>query len=95
MPLRLREEVVTQRVLAEMGQNHCQIARTVGGTEGTVRYHLSRAVEGAVAGGRAAAPAPAKEEVQQSQPAGGRRGGLPAPEPAGGESLLRLVSYRY
>jgi len=48
MPLRLsEEEVVTIRVLAAKGQNHCQIARTVGVTEGTVRYHLRRAAEGA------------------------------------------------
>jgi transposase len=51
MPLRLtEEEVVTIRVLAEKGQNHCQIARTVGVSEGTVRYHLRRAAEGAVDG---------------------------------------------
>ena len=48
MPKRLREEeVVTIRVLAEKGQNHCEIARTVGVTESTVRYHLRRAAEGA------------------------------------------------
>ena len=51
MPMRLsEEEVVTIRVLAEKGQNHCQIARTVGVTEGAVRYHLRRAAEGAVDG---------------------------------------------
>lgn len=51
MPVRLRrEEIVTIRVLAEKGQNHCQIARTVGVTEGTVRYHLRRAAAGAVDG---------------------------------------------
>jgi len=54
MPLRLsEEEVVTIRVLAEKGQNHCQIARTVGVSEGTVRYHLRRAVEGAEDGRKA------------------------------------------
>lgn len=48
MPLRLsEEEVVTIRVLAKKGQNHCQIARSVGVSEGTVRYHLRRAAEGA------------------------------------------------
>jgi hypothetical protein len=47
MPRLRKEEVVTVRVLAEKGQNHCEIARTVGVTEGTVRYHLRRAAEGA------------------------------------------------
>ena len=47
MPSRLsREEKVTIEVLAEKGQNHCQIARTLGVTEGTVRYHLRRVGEG-------------------------------------------------
>jgi len=51
MPLRLsKEEVVTIRVLADKGQNHCQIARTVGVSEGTVRYHLRRSAEGATDG---------------------------------------------
>ncbi len=44
MPRRLRkEEIVTIRVLAEKGQNHCQVARSLGVSEGTVRYHLRRA----------------------------------------------------
>lgn len=48
MPVRLsKEEIVTIRVLAEKGQNHCEIARTVGVTESTVRYHLKRAAQGA------------------------------------------------
>lgn len=48
MPVRLgQEEVVTIRVLAGKGQNHCEIARTVGATESTVRYHLRRSAEGA------------------------------------------------
>lgn len=41
------EEIVTIGVLASKGQNHCEIARTVGVTESTVRYHLRRAAEGA------------------------------------------------
>ncbi|MFQ5691280.1 MAG: IS21 family transposase [Gemmatimonadota bacterium] len=41
-----REEIVTIGVLAKKGQNHCEIARTLGVTEGTVRYHLKRAAEG-------------------------------------------------
>jgi transposase len=48
MPRRLREEeVVTVQVLAEKGQNHCEIARVMGVTEGAVRYHLRRAAAGA------------------------------------------------
>jgi transposase len=47
MPRRLRkEEVVTVQVLAEKGQNHCEIGRVLGVTEGTVRYHLRRAAAG-------------------------------------------------
>ncbi len=37
-----KEEVVTIEVLAGTGQNHCEIARTLGVTEGTVRYHLKK-----------------------------------------------------
>lgn len=48
MPRRLRkEEVVTVQVLAEKGQNHCEIARVLGVTEGAVRYHLRRSAVGA------------------------------------------------
>ena len=48
MPCRLRgEEVVTIQVLAEKGVSHCGIARTLGVNEGTVRYPLRRAAEGA------------------------------------------------
>ena len=48
MPIRLRrEEIVTIQVLAEKGQNHCEIARTLGISEGTVRYHLKRQAAGA------------------------------------------------
>jgi len=42
-----REEIVTIEVLAEKGQSHCEIARTLGVTEGTVRYHRKRAAVGA------------------------------------------------
>jgi len=41
-----KEEVVTIHVLAETGQNHCEIARTLGVTEGAVRYQLRRQAEG-------------------------------------------------
>jgi len=37
-----KEEVVTIEVLAATGQNHSEIARTLGVTEGTVRYHLKK-----------------------------------------------------
>ena len=53
MPCRLRaEEVVTIRVLAEKGASHCAIGRTLGVSEGTVRYHLRRAAAGAEDGRR-------------------------------------------
>lgn len=43
MPQRLcKEEVVTIRVLAEKGEGKSQIARTLGVSEGTVRYPLGR-----------------------------------------------------
>jgi transposase len=48
MPSRLRaEEVVTIQVLAEKGASSCAIARQLGVSEGTVRYHLRRAAAGA------------------------------------------------
>lgn len=51
MPVRLsREEVVTIKVLAAKGQNNCKIARTLGVTEGAVRYHRRRQHAGAVDG---------------------------------------------
>ena len=44
MPRRLRQEdIVTLGVLAEKGQNHCEIAHTRGVSESTVRDHLRRA----------------------------------------------------
>lgn len=56
MPSRLeREEKVTIKVLAAKGQNHCEIARTLRVTEGTVRYHLRRAEQG-LEDGRQAKP---------------------------------------
>lgn len=51
MPRRLRqEEIVTIRVLADRNESQSGIARILGVTEGTVRYHLRRAAEGAVDG---------------------------------------------
>ena len=47
MAQRLRgEEIVTIQVLARKGQNHCEIARALGITEGAVRYQLKRLAEG-------------------------------------------------
>ena len=43
MPSRLSgEETVTIEALTAKGQNHCEAARTLGVTEGTVRYLLRR-----------------------------------------------------
>lgn len=51
MPSRLRrEEVVTIEVLDEKGEPKREIARTLGVSEGTVRYHLRRKAAGAVDG---------------------------------------------
>jgi len=48
VPCRLsEEEIVTIEVLAEKGEAKRQIARTLGVSEGTVRYHLRRRAEGA------------------------------------------------
>ena len=53
MPVRLsEEEVVTIGVGADKGKNHCEIARTLGVSEGTVRYHLRRQAEEAQDGRR-------------------------------------------
>lgn len=38
---------MTIQVLAEKGQNHCEITRTLGVTKGAVRYRLGRLEEGA------------------------------------------------
>jgi transposase len=45
-----RELIVTIQVLHRRGQSHCQAARTLGVSEGTVRYHLRR--DGAADGRR-------------------------------------------
>lgn len=42
-----REEIVTLGVLAEKRQSNCEIARVLGVTEGTIRYHRKRQAEGA------------------------------------------------
>lgn len=48
MPIRLRrEEIMIIKALAGKGQNHCEIARTLGVTEGAVRCHLRRTAQGA------------------------------------------------
>ena len=46
-----QEEIVTLRTLNEKGQSNVEIGRTLGVSEGAVRYHLRRAVTG-VADGR-------------------------------------------
>jgi len=46
------EEIVTLITLSEKGQPNAQIARTLGVTEGAVRYHLRRAGAGATDGRR-------------------------------------------
>src|SRR3954471_8601280 len=46
------EEIVTLITLSEKGQPNAQIARTLGVTEGAVRYHLRRAAAGATDGRR-------------------------------------------
>ena len=45
-----REQIVTIGVLQERGESHCETARILGVSEGTVRYHLRRAGEGAADG---------------------------------------------
>lgn len=51
MPYYLREEeVVALRVLAQKGESNTQIGRRLGVTEGTVRYLLRRAEQGAMDG---------------------------------------------
>lgn len=56
MPKRLRrEEIVTIEVLSGKGENNCQVARLLGVSEGTVRYHLRRTASGAT-DGRSAQP---------------------------------------
>ncbi len=57
MPSRLaREERVTVEVLAGKGQNHCEVARMLGVTEGAVRYHLRKAGNGSRQDGRGEKP---------------------------------------
>lgn len=51
MPVKLRsEEIVTLGVMKDKGVSNCQIARTLGVTEGNVRYHVRRAAAGATDG---------------------------------------------
>ena len=45
-----REQVVTIQVLHQRGQPATQTARLLGVTEGTVRYHRRRALQGATDG---------------------------------------------
>jgi transposase len=51
MPTYLRgEEIVTIKVLSGKGENNCQVAKLLGVSEGTVRYHLRRTASGAIDG---------------------------------------------
>jgi DNA-binding NarL/FixJ family response regulator len=51
MPTYLRrEEIVTINVLSGKGENNCQVARLLGVSEGTVRYHLRRTASGSIDG---------------------------------------------
>jgi transposase len=76
MPVRLRgEEVVALCVMADKGEPNTRIARTLGVTEGAVRYHLRRRAEGAGDGRR---DKPFRAEVKAEVIAGwmeARRGG--------------------
>ena len=47
-----KEHIVTIKVLNERGESKCSIARTLGVTEGAVRYHLGRQACGAADGRR-------------------------------------------
>jgi transposase len=47
-----REQLVTIEVLQQRGQSQCETARILGVSEGTVRYHLRRARDGATDGRR-------------------------------------------
>jgi len=65
MPVKLRrEEVVTIQVLSEKGQKNTSIAKTLGVTEGNVRYHRRRYAEGAT-DGRKDKPQKAEEVEKQ------------------------------
>ncbi len=41
------EEIVAMGVLVEKGESKVSVARRLGVSEGTVRYHLKRELEGA------------------------------------------------
>ena len=45
-----REKIVTIKVLSGKGENNCQVARLLGVSEGTVRYHLRRTASGSIDG---------------------------------------------
>jgi transposase len=94
MPGRLRaEEVVTIRVLTEKGESRSQIARTLGVSEGTVRYHLRRV---GVEDGRrrqAQRAAALSEAIGAWMEAVARRGGRPANVRALYEHLVEAYAY--
>jgi len=78
MPPKLSEgEIVTLKTLKQKGQSNCQIAQTLGVTEGAVRYQLRR---GEAADGRAAKTLKAESAagaidhwIKTHQPAGSER----------------------
>lgn len=78
MPAKLRpEEIVTIEVLNGKGVANTEIARTLGVTEGAIRYHLERQAKGAVDGRRwpfkAAKHAEVIEEWFRTPEEGGRK----------------------
>jgi transposase len=79
MPQLNKGEIVTLVTLKSKGQSHCEIARTLGVTEGAVRYHLRRQAAGAT-DGRAGKPRKAEAVaaaiehwLSANQPEGQRR----------------------
>lgn len=64
MPRLNKDEIMTIRVLKQKGESNCSIARTLGVTEGAVRYHARRAAEDAV-DGRANRPMAADSAAAQ------------------------------
>ena len=80
MPVRLRgEEVVAIHVMSDKGEPKTRIARTLGVTEGTVRYQLRRRAEGVDDGRR---DKPFRAEVKAEVIAGWMEAHRDAPRPA-------------
>lgn len=93
MPVKLRREhIVTISVLAEKGQNHCEIARQMGVTESTVRYHLKREAEGATDG---RSDKPFKAEAVAQVIAAWFEERQDAPRPVNVQELFEHLVYEY